>query len=71
MIEDVPEFRLLAGFRNLPRGDLAALAEAVSALSMLAAAEGVTVQEAEINPLIVRAAGEGVVAVDGLIVATA
>jgi len=58
---------LLRGYRNLPDGDLAALAETVAAVSWLAAAEP-AVAEAEINPLIVKAAGEGVVAVDGLIV---
>jgi succinyl-CoA synthetase beta subunit len=60
--------KLLAGYRNLPRGDLSALARAVSALSLLAAVSSRTVLEAEINPLIVKREGEGVVAVDGLVV---
>jgi succinyl-CoA synthetase beta subunit len=50
----------------MPKGDLDALAKAVSALSQIAHIEDVT--EAEINPLIVKREGEGVVAVDGLIV---
>jgi hypothetical protein len=66
MIAEVPELRLLAGYRNLPRGDCTALARAVSALSLLAQARSRTVLEAEINPLIVKREGEGVVAVDGL-----
>jgi len=37
------------------------------ALSRIAVDEGPTVAEAEINPLIVRAKGEGVVAVDALV----
>jgi acyl-CoA synthetase (NDP forming) len=68
MIDEVPEFALLQGFRNLPRGDVDALAHAVQAMSMLAAVDARAVAEAEINPLIVKAAGEGVVAVDGLVV---
>ncbi|PWB65532.1 MAG: hypothetical protein C3F17_03850, partial [Bradyrhizobiaceae bacterium] len=43
----------------------AALAHALVALSRLA--EDASILEAEINPLVVRAAGEGVVAVDCLV----
>lgn len=68
MIAELAELRILSGFRNLPRGDVAALARAVSRVSYLATIENPTVAEAEINPLIVRGEGEGVVAVDGLIV---
>jgi succinyl-CoA synthetase beta subunit len=66
MIAQVKGFAAIRGYRNLPRGDVAALARAVSALSRLALATGRPVQEAEINPLIVSA--EGVVAVDALVV---
>nr|WP_246522661.1 acetate--CoA ligase family protein [Neoroseomonas terrae] len=66
MIQEVASLALIRGYRGLPRGDVAALAEAVAALSRLADLEEVA--EAEINPLIVRHDGEGVVAVDGLIV---
>jgi succinyl-CoA synthetase beta subunit len=41
------------------------LADAIVAFSALAAAAQVS--EAEINPLIVKADGEGVIAVDGLV----
>jgi hypothetical protein len=58
----------LRGYRNLPRGDCDALALAVRALSLLARVPGSGVSEAEMNPLIVRAEGCGVVAVDGLVV---
>jgi len=68
MIAELPELRILSGFRNLPRGDVAALARAISRASYLATIEDSPVAEAEINPLIVRREGEGVVAVDGLIV---
>ncbi len=67
MIEDVPALCALAGFRNLPRGDLNALAHAIRAMSLLAAVER-RVTDAEINPLIVKPDGDGVVAVDGLLV---
>ena len=64
MIERVKGFAVLRGYRNLPRGDVRALAKAVAALSRLASTEEVA--EAEINPLIVKA--DGVVAVDALVV---
>jgi acyl-CoA synthetase (NDP forming) len=65
MIDQVKGFAAIRGFRNLPRGDVKALARAVSALSRLALAKGRPVREAEINPLIVKA--DGVVAVDALL----
>ena len=65
MIEQVRGLAAIRGYRNLPRGDLKALARAVSALSRLALAEGRPVLEAEVNPLIVKA--DGVVAVDALV----
>jgi acyl-CoA synthetase (NDP forming) len=68
MIEEIAEFALLRGFRNLPRGDCDALAAAVQAMSRLACLEGRVVLEAEINPLIVKQQGDGAVAVDGLVV---
>jgi hypothetical protein len=64
MIEQVKGLAPIRGYRNLPRGDLEALARAVSALSRLALATGRPVREADINPLIVKA--DGVVAVDAL-----
>ena len=65
MIAEVRGFTLLSGYRGKPAGDLDALARAVVALSQLARDQ--TVIEAEINPLIVRPAGQGVVAVDALV----
>jgi acyl-CoA synthetase (NDP forming) len=66
MIGEVRGFAALRGYRNLPRGDLKALARAVSALSTLALVKGRPVREAEINPLLVKA--DGVVALDALVV---
>ena len=68
MIEEVKGLAVIRGYRGMPRGDCAALAQAVAAFSQLAAFDDIA--EAEINPLIVRKEGEGVVAVDGLIVRT-
>jgi acyl-CoA synthetase (NDP forming) len=65
MIAEVRGFALLAGYRGKPAGDLDALADAIVALSRLA--HDATVLEAEINPLIVRPAGEGAIAVDAVV----
>jgi len=53
-------------YRNLPKGDIRALAQAVAAMSRLALAPGRPVAEAECNPVIVKA--QGAVAVDALLV---
>jgi len=65
MIAEVRGLKLLSGFRGKPAGDIAALAQAVAALSRLAVEPSVI--EAEVNPLIVRPQGEGVVAVDAVV----
>lgn len=68
MIAEVRELEILRGYRNLPRGDCDALARALVAISLLAHIGSRAVVEAEANPLIVKAQGRGVVAVDGLVV---
>jgi acyl-CoA synthetase (NDP forming) len=68
MIEEVRGLAVIRGYRNLPAGDCEALAAAVCALSKLARVNSRTVLEAEINPLIVKPDGAGVVAVDGLVI---
>lgn len=68
MIEQVKGLAPLRGYRGQPKGDLEALARAVAAFSMLASLRENPITEAEINPLIVGGHGEGVAAVDGLIV---
>ncbi len=67
MIDEVKGLAVIRGYRGLPRGDCNALAAAVAAFSQLAHLQP-AVQEAEINPLIVKPEGQGVVAVDGLLV---
>jgi acyl-CoA synthetase (NDP forming) len=64
LLERIKGLAMVRGYRNLPRGDVAALARAVAALSRLALVP--EVREAEINPLIVKA--QGVVAVDARLV---
>ena len=66
MIAEVKGLATIRGYRGLPRGDVAALARAVAALSRLALVAGRPVAEAEANPLIVKHAG--VVAVDGVVI---
>ena len=66
MLLEVKGLAVVRGFRNLPLGDVAALAEAVAAFSRLALLAGQPVAEAEINPMIVKE--DGVVAVDGLVI---
>jgi acyl-CoA synthetase (NDP forming) len=65
MIDEVKGLAVIRGYRGLPKGDCAALAQTVNAFSQLAYIDSIA--EAEINPLLIKREGEGVVAVDGLI----
>ena len=67
MVEEVRGLAVIRGYRGLPRGDCAALAQAVATMSQLALLPNHKIIEAEINPLIVKAEGHGIVAVDGLL----
>jgi acetyl-CoA synthetase len=58
---------LLAGFRGKPAGDVAALVDAILAVGRYAAAQLETLAELDVNPIIVRPSGHGVVAVDALV----
>ena len=68
MIDEVKGLATIRGYRNLPRGDVTALAKTIAAFSALAHKDFADVAEAEINPLLVKADGQGVVAVDGLVI---
>ncbi|MCO4861202.1 acetate--CoA ligase family protein [Cupriavidus sp. WGlv3] len=59
---------LLQGFRGRPKADVDALAEAIVAFSRMVATLGDQLVEAEINPVFVLPAGQGVVAADGVAV---
>ena len=57
---------VLAGWRGQPQGDVEALVAAVLAVQDFALAHAATLEELEINPLLVRPQGLGAVAVDAL-----
>lgn len=65
MITEVRSLRVLDGYRGRPPADSEALAEAIVSLSKLALDSKVV--ELEINPLLVRDIGQGVIAVDALV----
>lgn len=67
MINEVRALASVRGLRGKPRGDLPALAAAVSALSQLAVRPELGIAEAEVNPLLILPEGQGVTAVDVLV----
>jgi acetyltransferase len=68
MIAEVKGARLLQGFRGRPAADLAALADTLVRVSHLAMHLEGHLAELDINPLMVLPAGQGVKAVDALLV---
>lgn len=58
---------LLPGFRGAPAGDVAALVECIQACARYAGAHLHTLAELDLNPVIVRPRGRGVLAVDALV----
>lgn len=68
MLKSLKAFAVLDGARGRPRADLDAAARAVAALSRFAAAHADTIAEIDINPLLLRAEGEGAVALDALLI---
>jgi acetate---CoA ligase (ADP-forming) len=67
MVLEVKSLKIVSGLRGKERGDLEALAKAVAALSQLATRPDLKIREAEVNPLMVMPEGQGVMAVDALI----
>jgi acetate---CoA ligase (ADP-forming) len=67
MIRSVRGFPMLQGVRGRPPGDLKALAEAIERVSQLAV-DRPEIAELDLNPMIVRPEGDGVVAVDARVV---
>ena len=65
MISEVRALRMLSGYRGRPPADAEALAQAIVNLSNLAF--DAKVVELEINPLLVKGIGQGVIAVDALV----
>ena len=59
--------KMLGGFRGKPPADVPALVDAILAVARYAEAHIESLVELDVNPVIVRAAGAGAVAVDALI----
>jgi hypothetical protein len=59
--------KLLDGYRGGPKGDIAALEQAVTAVAAYLVANADAIEELDINPVMVLPEGEGVVAVDALV----
>jgi acyl-CoA synthetase (NDP forming) len=68
MIHELKTWPLLNGYRGRPRADVDALVSAIVAFARMAARLGERIVEAEINPLFVLPAGQGVRAADGVAV---
>jgi acetate---CoA ligase (ADP-forming) len=67
MIAELRGAAILEGARGQPPADLDALAAALSNLSLFAAAKRAEFASIDINPILVRAKGEGAAALDALI----
>jgi len=68
MIREIRSFRVLEGVRGRPAADVDALAAALARLSALAAAHADAIESIDVNPFLVRANGQGAVALDALVI---
>ena len=68
MLDELKGRALLDGARGLPPRDIDALAQALVQVADLALALRGRLQELDINPLLVRSHGRGVIAADALVV---
>jgi acyl-CoA synthetase (NDP forming) len=68
MLDELKSATILRGYRGAPPADVDALARAIVNLSWLISDHRDRVSEIDVNPLFVRARGEGVVAADALVV---
>ena len=68
MVRSGPGARLLGGLRGAEPADKDALADLISRISVFFAENADLISEIEINPVMVRADGKGLVAADALIV---
>lgn len=68
MVRSGPGARLLAGLRGAEPADRDALADLISRISVFFAENADLISEIEINPVMVRTDGKGLVAADALIV---
>ena len=67
MLRELRAYALLQGHRGAPAADIEALADTIVRLSQLAVRHADTVASIEINPLRVFPAGEGVLALDAVV----
>jgi acyl-CoA synthetase (NDP forming) len=68
MIREVKGFPLLDGARGRPKADVDALAELILNVSRMAVELRDNVTEFDLNPVRVLPAGQGVIALDALVV---
>jgi len=68
MIREIKGFKLLEGFRGSPPADIDALEEALLNAARLAMALKDRIKEIDINPLLVLPKGQGVRAIDALLI---
>lgn len=68
MLKSLKAFAVLNGARGRPPADLEAAARAIAALSRFASAHTDAIAEIDINPLLLKAKGEGAVALDALLI---
>ena len=68
MIGEIKALPVLRGMRGRPPADLDALADALVALSRFAVAHGDSLESVDLNPVLARAAGQGVVALDAAVI---
>lgn len=71
LLRELKTWPLLDGFRGRPKADVDALVAAIVAFSQMVSQLGSRLVEAEINPLFVLPAGQGVRAADGIAVLAA
>ncbi|WP_456390648.1 acetate--CoA ligase family protein [Profundibacter sp.] len=68
MLDQGAGARLLAGMRGAPAADRAGLADLISRISVFFAQNADLISEIELNPVMVRADGKGLIAADALII---
>ncbi|WP_326806469.1 acetate--CoA ligase family protein [Streptomyces sp. NBC_01775] len=68
MIAETRGHALLTGFRGLPHADVDAIADLLVTVSAFAVANADRIETLELNPVVVREAGQGVLALDALVV---
>lgn len=71
MLRELKAFALLDGYRGKPKGDVAAACRFIAAVADAFLAAPASIAEIEVNPLLVKEAGQGVVALDALILPSA